>query len=323
MGRQLLDEHTADRLLSGVLAPEDAPPGYAGVAALLQAAYRPPTSQELARCSQTVAAMVGTISSTATIPFVQTRRRAGLSRLLRPRIAATLMAGALALFSGLAAAGALPGPLQHAAHVMFDAIGISVPDSSSGSTQSPLHSGPVNASLGPAGGTAPPVTGHDGGDKGAGSGGDGTHVKPVKDPPAGGKPAGHHDPSNGGTGDKPAGSGGSEGSSADQSGLGPKGLCNASKHGKGEKKGRAFQRLQAAAAARGETVDEYCDQIEGNGQSGTDGDHKKHHEHHGNSGHHRGGHGGDKHGGKAADEGEARSHEWSPLRPASPVDEAS
>ena len=104
MGRHLLDEHTADRLLSGALAPEDAPPGYAGVAVLLQAVSRPSTPQELTRCAETVTAMARAVVTTAPAPLVQSRRRAGLSRLLRPRIAATLMAGALALFGGLASA---------------------------------------------------------------------------------------------------------------------------------------------------------------------------------------------------------------------------
>jgi len=79
MGRHMLDERTADRILSGVLAPEDAPPGYAEVATLLSAAHQPPVPQELARCSQTVAAMAGAVAGTATTarsPFVEGRRRA-------------------------------------------------------------------------------------------------------------------------------------------------------------------------------------------------------------------------------------------------------
>src|SRR5439155_26707368 len=114
MGQHVIDLHTADRLLSGVLAPEDAPPGFAEVARLLRAARTPPTPRELARCAETVTAMAGTVLAAPVVPSVQTRRRAGLSRLLRPRIAATLMAGALVLsFGGLAEAGVLPGPLQH------------------------------------------------------------------------------------------------------------------------------------------------------------------------------------------------------------------
>src|SRR5947209_2561476 len=135
MGRHLLDEDTADRLLSGVLAPDDAPPRYTAVTALLAAVRRPQTPQELAAASRTVVAMAEAIARNAAgaeTPSVQGRRRAGLSRLLRPRIAATLMAGALALFGGLASANALPNPLQHFAHVVFGAVGIDVPDTSSG-----------------------------------------------------------------------------------------------------------------------------------------------------------------------------------------------
>src|SRR5437763_12926527 len=120
MGGNLLDERTADRLLSGVLAPEDAPPGYSEVTALLAAVRQPPTPQELAACSTTVVAMAENLTRAAAgaeTPPMQGRRRAGLSRLLRPRIAATLTAGALALFGGLASANALPNPLQHFAHV--------------------------------------------------------------------------------------------------------------------------------------------------------------------------------------------------------------
>src|SRR5207244_6247945 len=112
MGGQLLDERTADGILSGVLAPEDVPPGYVETALLLQAAHQPPTPQELARCAQTVAAMAGAVAVATPAPSVKAGQRAGLSRLLRPRIAATLMAGALALFGGLASAGALPGSMH-------------------------------------------------------------------------------------------------------------------------------------------------------------------------------------------------------------------
>src|SRR5438105_13231628 len=148
MGRYMLDEHTADRLLSGALAPEAAPPGLAGVATLLKAASQPPTGQEVAGCAQTVAAMAGAVATPATAPFVHAGRRAGLSRLLRPRIAATLTAGALALFSGFAAAGALPGPVQHAAHVAFGAVGISVPDSGTRPGTAPTGTSPTRVGPG-------------------------------------------------------------------------------------------------------------------------------------------------------------------------------
>src|SRR5438067_9713832 len=116
MGRDAIDERTADRLLSGNLAPEDSPPGFAGVAGLLHAARQAPHPSELARSVETVSDMVVAVATAMHPPVEQAGRRAGLTRLLRPRIAATLMAGALALFGGLASAGALPGAVQHAAH---------------------------------------------------------------------------------------------------------------------------------------------------------------------------------------------------------------
>ena len=50
-GRSLvdpLDDDTAERLLAGRVGPDDAPPGYAGVAAILQSASAPATPEELA-----------------------------------------------------------------------------------------------------------------------------------------------------------------------------------------------------------------------------------------------------------------------------------
>ena len=78
MGQQLIDRDTADRFLSGVLAPEDAPSGFAEVAVLLLAARTPPTPQELARCADTVLAMAEAVAvAGAPAPPRQMRRRAG------------------------------------------------------------------------------------------------------------------------------------------------------------------------------------------------------------------------------------------------------
>ena len=51
-----LDDDTAERLLAGHLHPEDAPPGYAEVARVLQAAAGPPAREEAAGRGPTVAA---------------------------------------------------------------------------------------------------------------------------------------------------------------------------------------------------------------------------------------------------------------------------
>jgi len=95
MGQQLIDQHTADRLLSGVLAPEDVPPGVPRGGGAPSGGSHPAHPEELASCATTVAAMAKAVAAPAPVPSSQTRRRAGLTRLLRPRIAATLTAGAL------------------------------------------------------------------------------------------------------------------------------------------------------------------------------------------------------------------------------------
>ena len=280
MGQQRIDPHTADRLLSGVLAPEDAPPGFADVAVLLRAAQMPPAPQELARCAETVAAMAAVVTESPAVPSAQTRRRAGLSRLLRPRIAATLTAGALVLsFGGLAEAGVLPGPVQHAAHVMFSTIGLSVPDS----TSSAGGTGPVVATPGAHPTTPPPVPGAGSGPNGHGKG----HGR--------GRGRGHH----GGNGNGPSGPHGRSGShshggrhrhgsgtqnhgTGTQSDGGTttsppppsaRGLRVAYDRGRGGQHGKkmsatAFRRLQAMADARGESIDAFCSTVRASDSSG-------------------------------------------------------
>jgi len=49
MQRLPLDTDTADRLLAGSVAPEDAPPGYARVATLLAAVADSPTADDFSR----------------------------------------------------------------------------------------------------------------------------------------------------------------------------------------------------------------------------------------------------------------------------------
>ncbi len=57
MKRTRLDDRTADRLLSGAVTSEDAPPGYTGVADLLHATRPEPAGTELAGEASTVASM--------------------------------------------------------------------------------------------------------------------------------------------------------------------------------------------------------------------------------------------------------------------------
>lgn len=90
-----LDDDTAERLLAGHLHPEDAPPGYAEVARVLQAAAGPPAREELAGEE---AALAG-FRAAGRGPTVAAGRRAPTGaggRRRRTRVRASLVALALA-----------------------------------------------------------------------------------------------------------------------------------------------------------------------------------------------------------------------------------
>ena len=69
-----LDLDTADRLLAGTVAPEDAPPGYANVARLLESAAAEATADELARETEVVAMVAAAVRSSSNIHSVSPRR---------------------------------------------------------------------------------------------------------------------------------------------------------------------------------------------------------------------------------------------------------
>ena len=118
-----IDEDTTDRLLAGRIDPDDAPPGYAGVARILQAAGSLPRSEHLSREAELVAAAREVMSLRA-----PPGGGAGGSRTRHRRVLAGLIVtGALVGIPGLAAANALPDPAQHAVSRVLDKVGISVP----------------------------------------------------------------------------------------------------------------------------------------------------------------------------------------------------
>ena len=105
-----LDDDTAERLLSGRLDPLDAPPSYAAVARLLQAAAAPPTPDELG----------GEPSAVAAFGSIQARPRPGAggrsrSRLVAVALAGTLVAGGLWTAQGTALIPGLRSPTGGAA----------------------------------------------------------------------------------------------------------------------------------------------------------------------------------------------------------------
>lgn len=112
-----MDRETAERLLAGRVAPDDAPPGYCLVARLvgvLRAAGPPETAST--RSAEGAAAP----SNPATVR----------ARLPRGRVAVLAgILGSTALF-GLAGAGALPAPAQRLAAAVLGGVGVHVPNAS-------------------------------------------------------------------------------------------------------------------------------------------------------------------------------------------------
>jgi hypothetical protein len=114
-----LDDVTADRLLEGAVAPDDAPPGYQDVARALQAAALMATDAPTHDAGAAVSAFLDATPSRRT------------PRMKKWKIAAAALAGGLTLSTGLAAADVLPGPAQEAASSALSHVGIHVPDRSS------------------------------------------------------------------------------------------------------------------------------------------------------------------------------------------------
>jgi hypothetical protein len=131
-----LDMETADRLLAGAVAPEDAPPGYVDVTRLLQAAWTEPTPDEIPSEPVIVARIADVVRSSSSTASFSPHERRNPIRLTRPRIVAALVAAALASSAGLASAGALPDAIQEVASATLAKVGISVPDAN--------HSAPTN-----------------------------------------------------------------------------------------------------------------------------------------------------------------------------------
>lgn len=119
-----LDSRTADRLLSGAVAPEDAPPELTAIAALVGASEQA-TTTDLAREAETVTAMVSRIRSTgALVPAsLQERRDKPMKKFLKLKLAAITVGGLLVVTTGLALAGALPDAAQEGFANAAEAVG--------------------------------------------------------------------------------------------------------------------------------------------------------------------------------------------------------
>ena len=145
MSRGPLDDAIADRLASGAMPPDDAPPGYAEVAILLNAA-RASTPAAIPGRDALVSNIAATIRLTAgPTPAPTAKRRSRGSKLFTLKaLAIALPAMALTAGSAAAATGALPGPAQSAVSHGLSHVGISVP---SGTAVGPDATGPAKFGL--------------------------------------------------------------------------------------------------------------------------------------------------------------------------------
>jgi hypothetical protein len=120
----MLDANTAERLVTGAMGVDDAPPRYRSVVRVLDALRADPDGAELRGGPPAV----GGIASA--VVFERQARAARHPRRRRPRaglLAAVSVVSCVLLTGGLAGAGALPAPAQRVASAALSHIGISVP----------------------------------------------------------------------------------------------------------------------------------------------------------------------------------------------------
>jgi hypothetical protein len=117
-----------DGLISGDLEPDDAPPEFARIAGLIQAARAPGTQDELAGKERIVSQMAAVVRESRRAEAARDDRRHVLGKVLSAKVigasAAVLLSGGVAA----AATGALPTPVQEAVSHGLRHIGVSVPN---------------------------------------------------------------------------------------------------------------------------------------------------------------------------------------------------
>jgi len=128
-----LDAAASERMLQGRVAPDEAPAGYQGVARLVIAAQRPPGPEEIAGTEAAILAALMVLNERPRNAVVERARR--VRRRFRIKMTAVAFAGTLVGTSGLATAGVLPDPIQHAAAQILGSVGIHVPDPANHGTE--------------------------------------------------------------------------------------------------------------------------------------------------------------------------------------------
>ena len=130
-----LDDVTADRLIVGQIRPDDAPPGYAAVAALIASARAEAQLHEL---SGEGAAKEQFTADQANLPAGQATNIAYLApNRHKAKAAVGLIAGVVLLTGGAVAAatGSLPDSAQRFVHNSVARVGVSIPDGRPASTK--------------------------------------------------------------------------------------------------------------------------------------------------------------------------------------------
>jgi hypothetical protein len=126
MRRLRLDEDTIDRLLTGRIGPDDAPPGYSEVARVLTSAASTDLRDALAREADHVALAVASVGERAPVSSIDARpRRTRRNR--RLKVGGLVLVGAMVGSTGLASAGMFPDAAQDVFAAVLERVGISVP----------------------------------------------------------------------------------------------------------------------------------------------------------------------------------------------------
>lgn len=129
MRRLQLDKGTLDRLFTGGVDPDDAPPGYSEVARVLQAVIMAGDHDELVHEATHVALAKELVKKRSRASTPSNGRSRKMLRISRMKVGGLVVVGALVGSTGLAAAGVLPDAAQDAVSNVFNRVGITIPSS--------------------------------------------------------------------------------------------------------------------------------------------------------------------------------------------------
>jgi hypothetical protein len=133
-----LDRETTERMLAGLIEPDDAPPGYAEVTRVLRTAAAPPERTSPTREAWAIAVAHQALDDERTLRSARTGRPSMRSRYVRAKVIGVLTVGTLLGTSGMAMAGVLPAPVQDAAAKVLAKAGITIPAGHPASTGSTI-----------------------------------------------------------------------------------------------------------------------------------------------------------------------------------------